>query len=501
MKRVLFCALLFAVIASPLFAQVPNGWVKLTGLPTNYSGVADGIAPGGDRENSYAWSMDVFNGYLYVGSNRNILSSIASGFGVDTGSIPYIPTPTDGRGRIFRMNVQTPGVWEVVQTGPDFGYRMMKTFKAANGNTTLYVGSAGPRFSRLLAINTSNTVSTVASYDSNKPKLNSIRAITEYNGMLVWTTEDANGVAIFSSPDPVNDPSPTRFPIPTNWFANLCTVSQGRNICGADPFDLVSYNGWLYTFFLTFDSSNNAGFWLAKTKFVPGTGPGTGWQPWQLIVGDQPTLHAKYPQGMGVAKNVGAVPIVYKNKVYVGTLFGPIFWLSAGIVPDLGTDSSGLNSLFTSMLTSGGQEIYRFDQNDNWQRVMPGPNQTGAAATVASGFWNPMNKYIWRFAVTDGVLYAGTLDLSMFLAYGLEQYGLDPLTYPGVGFDVWATYEGSFWFGLTDNGMNDPWNYGARSFAVDPKTGDLYLGTANPFYGCQVWKKASPYAAYRAMLP
>ncbi len=28
-----------------------------------------------------------------------------------------------------------------------------------------------------------------------------------------------------------------------------------------------------------------------------------------------------------------------------------------------------------------------------------------------------------------------------------------------------------------------------RAFATDPATGDLYLGTANPFYGCQVWRK------------
>ena len=57
--------------------------------PTTYSGEADGLVPGGDRENSYAWSMqemqDEYGDYIYVGSNRNILyASLGSLVGTGT---------------------------------------------------------------------------------------------------------------------------------------------------------------------------------------------------------------------------------------------------------------------------------------------------------------------------------------------------------------------------------------------------------------------------------
>jgi hypothetical protein len=44
--------------------------------------VPDGLAPDGDRENSYAWSMDVLGDQLYVGSNRNVFS-LAKGCALD----------------------------------------------------------------------------------------------------------------------------------------------------------------------------------------------------------------------------------------------------------------------------------------------------------------------------------------------------------------------------------------------------------------------------------
>ena len=45
--------------------------------PTTGEGEADGLVPGGDRLNSYAWSMsrltDEYGDYVYIGSNRNLM--------------------------------------------------------------------------------------------------------------------------------------------------------------------------------------------------------------------------------------------------------------------------------------------------------------------------------------------------------------------------------------------------------------------------------------------
>lgn len=53
------------------------------------------------------------------------------------------------------------------------------------------------------------------------------------------------------------------------------------------------------------------------------------------------------------------------------------------------------------------------------------------------------------------------------------------------GFDMYVTKDGVNFTTLTTNGFNDPYNHGLRTFAVTNQ--GLCLGTANPFYGCQVW--------------
>lgn len=45
--------------------------------PTHASGEVDGFLPGGDRMNSYPWSMGQTEDYIFVGGNRNILLSAA----------------------------------------------------------------------------------------------------------------------------------------------------------------------------------------------------------------------------------------------------------------------------------------------------------------------------------------------------------------------------------------------------------------------------------------
>jgi hypothetical protein len=54
------------------------------------------------------------------------------------------------------------------------------------------------------------------------------------------------------------------------------------------------------------------------------------------------------------------------------------------------------------------------------------------------------------------------------------------------GFDLYVTEDGNKWTKVVGDGLNDPYNYGARTFTV--VSGNLYLGTANPYYGAQLWK-------------
>lgn len=54
------------------------------------------------------------------------------------------------------------------------------------------------------------------------------------------------------------------------------------------------------------------------------------------------------------------------------------------------------------------------------------------------------------------------------------------------GFDLFVTEDGYNFETITRNGFGDPYNHGCRVFAVTDL--GLCLGTANPFYGTQVWR-------------
>ncbi len=54
------------------------------------------------------------------------------------------------------------------------------------------------------------------------------------------------------------------------------------------------------------------------------------------------------------------------------------------------------------------------------------------------------------------------------------------------GFDLFVTSDGEKWDSVLDDGLNDPYNYGGRTLTV--WNDDLYIGTANPYYGAQLWK-------------
>ena len=58
------------------------------------------------------------------------------------------------------------------------------------------------------------------------------------------------------------------------------------------------------------------------------------------------------------------------------------------------------------------------------------------------------------------------------------------------GFDLYTSEDGASFTTITTNGFGDPYNHGLRTFA----TGDdwMVIGTANPFYGTQLWKMTSP---------
>ncbi|KQC03619.1 MAG: hypothetical protein APR53_04845 [Methanoculleus sp. SDB] len=443
-----------------------TGWEKIS-----ESGIV------GDPQNSYAWSMEVFDGSLWVGTNRNIfafmLQQMVMG-GMLSDWPPEVPYPTDMRPGIYRMDLDTEE-WEEFYRPPqvaemmalDGGYRMMKTFTAEGEEPALYVGSLGVS-ARLLAIEKDGTLTQVFITPPSYSRYISIRAIEAHDGRLFWATDDMASSNAYATPalwcsaDPLSEPI-TTIPVPDEWVAPY----------GAEVLDMVSYHGALYVFLIPYGEEQ--GFWCGKLTF-------DGDEPaWELIVGDE-SLGARYPAGMGRWQNGGAVPVVFKDRVYVGTMDGAAFKLLTGIAEPNPSD--------ITMGGANGMQIFRFDQSDRWERMMPHKSITDPdVIEEQNGFGNPYNKYIWRFGIQDNRLYVGTFDIGTGSTFIGSLMGLQIQTPTPLGFDLYWTTSGEHWHPVTQDGLGDEWNYGARSFVTDPETGTLYLGTANPFYGCQIWKK------------
>lgn len=68
---------------------------------------------------------------------------------------------------------------------------------------------------------------------------------------------------------------------------------------------------------------------------------------------------------------------------------------------------------------------------------------------------------------------------------------LRAVRYP-YGFDMYVSEDGVHFKTMFLNGLNNPHNYGGRILYID-SCNDLYLGTANPFQGCEVWKAKDIY--------
>ena len=174
----------------------------------------------------------------------------------------------------------------------------------------------------------------------------------------------------------------------------------------------------------------------------------------------------------------------------------------------------------------------------------------GSLSGLKSGFGHNENQYIWRMEVYDGKLYVGTFDTSSLLetlgqfvngnlfkkapdewksqweylkalmkalsevdadgtgdantlaqtikfSYNFVFKNISVKNIASVikllnylrkaerGFDLYVSEDGVNFQTITTNGFGDPYNHGLRVFATTDQ--GLCIGTANPFYGTQVW--------------
>jgi hypothetical protein len=258
--------------------------------------------------------------------------------------------------------------------------------------------------------------------------------------------------------------------------------------CSSKPSDSGSWKQVLY--FPAVAPANTGVVSLASANglLYIGTENVNGFEVWRSKRRN-PTCNADWKRlvkdGAGDRYNAWAGTMrAFRTNVYVGSMSVP-----------------GLSG----SLAMKAFDIIRIKPDDSW-RLLVGdreptiPVTEGATRTpltgLPSGFGMPTNLYCWQMEVYDGYLYVGSMDMSSMLRAGVEagmelpDMGMPPTVLQFIlqlaGFDLWKTPTGLLWMPVTVTGLGDYTNYGTRT--IRAHDGKLYIGTANPFKGFQVWE-------------
>lgn len=431
------------------------------------------------RQNSYAWSMAELGNYIYVGTSRNMISSFNTAFTESPNLPPSLVTGLDNNAEIWRYKKDGSCPWEkVFKTNPNdkiYGFRAMITHKS-NKSCAIYAASMGEKVYVFKSIdgvhfkkvNTSNVSGT------------SSRAFASFNGRLYMATLEegigGNSPYLYESKDPEYEP----FKLVINSNSKEFIANDNPN--GAID-DLSVFNNRLY---LSTGTSDGAEIWRSNN-----TNPKNN--DWTLVA----------DKGFGDSLNTNIMSTgVFKDYLYVAV-----------------TKKFPL-SLFVPL----SFDLIRIDKNDNWEVVVggkpiiPSCPSTGMRNKSLSGFNSGFNSlfniYGWQIKEFKDNLVITTYDSSTNIrtfitsfeynkeayikSFGYENYIkllnsykkiyklLCKFNYP-KGFDIYTSKDGLNFSPVILDGLNDPNNYGGRTLLLSCEN-KLYVGTANPFLGLEVWE-------------
>ena len=434
-----------------------------------YSWEFSEIAPQGfgDRQNSSAWSMKWWKGNLYVGTSRAWYCWSQAWYAKMFPFITYPPRfpnvecADDSRdmplqAEIWRYTPETEN-WALVYRSPndveipdnpgyytarDLGYRTMAVFREPGGQEALYVGGATvnllwPPMPPPSILRSTDGVTFEPVPQDPGTLLGDLgqdqatfRDMEVYNGRLYVINGKIQGYgALLEAEYPAGGNDNFRWVTP-----------EGMRV-----FEIAPFNGFLYLGLMGL-RPDAKGYSVVKTD-------ATGTPPYDFmpVVTDGGFLQP-FPSDCVVSM------YVFKDRLYVGT--------------------------------NRPAELIRINPDDTWDLLVGKPRETSGGwkyplSGFGAGFDWPLNVHIWRMQEHEGGLYVGTADEST--KWGNMIASLDPLFQPWYGFDLYFTSDGFNFHMITRKGFEDKFNLGARTFASTPQ--GLFLGTANYYYGTQIWKE------------
>ncbi len=439
------------------------------------------------KQNNYAWSMAEFGNHIYIGTARNTFYIGLKSYGF----IPpkeYTPEdPIDMGTEIWRCCKYCKyKKWERVFKASEeeqiLGIRCFIEYKG-----TLYGGCHTLLDKPYLTV--TDDGKNWSLIPAGIPDKFGTRSMAIHKGRLYIGATDASNVGgqetfLYSSDNP------------KEYFNKVNVASIKGEITS-----MISFNGYLYI-----GTSPSGGFEIWKSK-----DPESG--IWELVV----------DKGAGDALN--EIPIsmeIYNDHIYVGSAI----WMAIR--------STNSDQKFVPLK---GFDVIRISKHDKWELIVgsepliPTTPTTGQRNKGAypSGFGNIFNSYCWQIKTLENRLYISSWDsskafytivnnflqssnpetdkddevlkdfINAYLKYLLSNKE-NNFNFSGwikafiksisklpenFGFDFHGSKNGFSFETISLDGFDNSNNYGIRTLLpVDDK---LYIGTANPVEGCEIW--------------
>lgn len=430
-------------------------------------------------QNSYAWSMTELGDYIYVATSRNLISSLPTSMGAAAPVPPVFITGNDNNAEIWRYKKDGTCTWQqvfkAVPRDKVIGFRAMITHKTYN-SCSIYAASMGENIKLFKSDDGCHWIKIDTSYLAGT----SSRALASFNGKLYMAALESgiggNTPLLYSSPDPEIEPFKSVInPRSKNFISSMNPMG------GIDALNV--FNNKLY---VCISTAEGAEVWRSK-NLNPRT------NKWVKVA----------DKGFGDSMNSNIMSTgQFKEHLYVAV-----------------TKQIPL-ALFIPL----GFDLIRIDKNDNWQLIAGGTPLSPSVPTKGkrnkslsgfnAGFNNVFNVYGWQIKEFKDNLILTTYDSSTNIKtllvdimynedFYIEKIGRKNYTklvhaYKKIyallckynfpkGFDMYYSKDGCYFEPVVLSGLNNPNNYGGRTLYVSCEN-ELYLGTANPFEGLEVWK-------------
>lgn len=450
---------------------------------TPYSGF-DSSNPQNARQNNYAWSFADFGGFIYVGTGRNItFAALVSTMSSIHIPIDYTPSKPDMGAEIWRYKKDGSLPWQRVYKStlnpktnlPDvIGIRSIIKFNSFGVKPALYASAYS--MSGIKILKSTNGVDWF-DIPTGITQGTSSRSMMIYKNKIylaVMSDDKQLPSLLYSSKDPEL----------FGWTLETPQGEEGKNPIGT-IWSMTSFNNHIYV-----GTSSKDGFMVWRTNSdLPKA------DDWKLVI----------DKGAGDAANDTPISLIeFKDNLYIGTAYNTFN--------------------FMSYILPKGAEIIRLYKDDKWEVVVGGPimtqtePETGTRndplSKLSNGFSNPYNLYMWQMKVYNNKLFVGTYDtsavveptyelllknketlsklidselLDIIILFAKLQVAILSKIQSQIGFDFYVTEDGTNYKLIDTTGFNNPQNCGIRNIFINDDN-DMYIGTANPFSGCEVYK-------------